>query len=76
LSELLNKKEKFDSELKEILGKIDEIKKIANDLKKEKNKNKKREAIWKKFKEMGWDVGQFEDFLDAVKRSNPDNYQQ
>jgi len=76
LNELLIEKEKIESELKEVLDKIDEIEKLAKELKKEKKKNNKREAIWKKFKEMKWDTNEFEDFLDAVKKANPDNYKQ
>ncbi len=69
-------KDKLESELKDILDKMNERKKLTEELKKHKKLNKKWEAIWKKFKELKFDVNEFEDFLDDVKRNNPDNYKQ
>lgn len=82
LSKLLNEKEELDNKKKELTEKINTIKNIKDikiKLKNEYEWNKIWAAIYKKFEELaftdeGFDCQEFEEFIERLKKENPDNY--
>jgi len=74
LAELLKQKEELEWKKKIVEEKLNEFKKIGNNLKNEFKSDEKWQTVWKKFSEMNFDTWEFEDFLYQLERKNPENY--